>query len=103
MSEYPDLLVCESTFYAILVVSEITIVVIIFFFFSVRIVSIFGWGGRAVTCWCLVTEEMLGLESLKVFLEVGLLVVGFFEMEEEGVKLTRVTDGICSWAMMGCH
>lgn len=75
MPKYPDLLVCESTFYAVWVVSEIVAIVIVFFFF-VKVVSVVGWGGRVVTCWCLVAEEMLGLEGLEVVLEVKSLVGG---------------------------
>lgn len=83
MPEYPDLLVCESTFYAIWVESEIIAIVIVFFFF-VGVVSVFGWGGRVVTCWCLVAEEMLGLEGLKVVLGANILVGVFLDGGKRG-------------------
>jgi len=74
MPKYPDLLVCESTFYAIWVISEIVaVVVIVFFFFFVMVVNVFGWGGRVVACCCWVAEEMLGVEGLEVFLNAKLL------------------------------
>jgi len=84
MPKYPDLFICESTFYAVWVISEIVAIVVIVFFFFVGVISVFGWGGRVVTCWCLVAEEMLGLEGLEVVLDMKLLVARLLRREKHG-------------------
>lgn len=64
VSEDPDLLVCQSTLYAVGVVSQVFVILIkfFFFFFNVKLVRFFGW----IDVCC---REMLGLEGLEILLD----------------------------------
>ena len=101
MSEYSNLLVCESAPHAIGIVAKVVVVLLLSILIVVIIiVGLLGLFDRISRCCCLCgCREVLGLEGLQVLLSQKLLAGRFWDGPEV-LGLTMVTGGICEVDMM---
>lgn len=100
MSEYSNLLVCESALHAIGIVAKVVVVLLSILIVVIVIVGLLGLFDRISRCCCLCgCREVLGLEGLQVLLSQKLLAGRFWD-EPEVLGLTMVTGGICEVDMI---